>query len=423
MTSNCRRPALNARGWAGLFLDVGPWKLGVMAIALAMAIACSKPAAEETESQAPVPVKVEEAMTGTITGVLHATGIVNPAPDGELIVIAPEAGRVTEIPKAEGERVAKGDVLVRFEIPSLAAEVQRQAAEVQRAQAALATAKANQVRQQLLFDKGIAARKDVEDADRTVADAQAAVGQAEASRAAAVTAAARATVRATFDGVVAKRFHNPGDVVEAAASDPVLRVIDPRRLEVVASLPISESPRIVVGARGWLKAGVSGVPDLALKVISRPAQVEQGTATIPVRLAFVGGATNLSAGTPAQVDIDAEQHTGVVIVPAAALVREGEETFVFVVNGDKAQRRAVQTGLNDGTDLEILTGVKAAEMVIVEGQNGLPDDAKVTIDTGEDDEDAAPADDEKKGAAGTKDEKKGAAGAKDEKGGKEADEK
>jgi RND family efflux transporter MFP subunit len=340
-----------------------------------------------------------------------------------LIVIAPEAGRVTEIPKAEGERVAKGDVLVRFEIPSLAAEVQRQAAEVQRAQAALATAKANQVRQQLLFDKGIAARKDVEDADRTVADAQAAVGQAEASRAAAVTAAARATVRATFDGVVAKRFHNPGDVVEAAASDPVLRVIDPRRLEVVASLPISESPRIVVGARGWLKAGVTGVPDLALKVISRPAQVEQGTATIPVRLAFVGGATNLSAGTPAQVDIDAEQHTGVVIVPAAALVREGEETFVFVVNGDKAQRRAVQTGLNDGTDLEILTGVKAAEMVIVEGQNGLPDDAKVTIDTGEDDEDAAPADDEKKGAAGTKDEKKGAAGAKDEKGGKEADEK
>src|SRR5262245_25602798 len=268
--------------------------LGVVVGTLATA-ACSKPAAEETESEAPAPVKVEEATVGSIRAVIHATGVVTPAPEGELIVIAPEAGRITDIPRAEGERVAKGDVLVRFEIPSLTAEVQRQTAEVQRAQATLATAKANQTRQRQLFERGITARKDVEDADRTVADAEAAVGQAEASRAAAVTAAARATVRATFAGVIAKRFHNPGDVVEAAAGDPVLRVIDPRRLEVVASVPLSESPRVVVGARGWLKAGVTGVPDLALRVISRPAQVEQGTASIPVRLAVVGAATTLSA--------------------------------------------------------------------------------------------------------------------------------
>jgi RND family efflux transporter MFP subunit len=253
---------------------VPPWfVLGVVAAFVGTA-ACSKQTVEETESEAPVPVKVAEATVGSIRAVIHATGVVNPAPDGELIVIAPEAGRIMEIRRAEGERVAKGDVLVRFEIPSMTAEVQRQAAEVQRAQAALATAKANQTRQRELFERGIAARKDVEDADRTVADAEAAVGQAEASRGAAVTAEARATVRATFDGVIAKRFHNPGDLVEPAASDPVLRVIDPRRIEVVASVPLSESAHIVVGAHGWLKAAMSGVPDLALKVISRPAQVE-----------------------------------------------------------------------------------------------------------------------------------------------------
>jgi len=388
-------------------MKLTPW---IVVVALT-AIGCSKPTAEETESKAPVPVKVEEATTGSIRGVLHATGVVNPAPEGELIVIAPESGRILDIPRAEGERVEKGDVLVRFEIPALAAEVQRQTAEVQRAQAALATAKANQTRQQQLLDRGIAARKDVEDADRTVADAEAAVGQAEASRAAAVTAAARATVRATFAGVIAKRFHNPGDVVEAAASDPVLRVIDPRRLEVVASIPLSESPRVVVGARGWLKAGVNGVPDLALKVISHPAQVEPGTASIPVRLAFVGAAPNLSAGTPVQVDVDAEQHTNVVLIPGTALVREGEETAVFVVMGDQAQRRPVQVGLTDGTDLEIVSGVKAGEMVIVEGQNGMPDSAKVAIETGEDEDEAA-TDGDKAGA-----DEKG------EKGGKEAGEK
>jgi RND family efflux transporter MFP subunit len=226
-----------------------------------------------------------------------------------------------------------------------------------------------------------------------VADVEAAVGQSEASRAAAVTAAARATVRATFNGVIAKRFHNPGDVVEPAASDPVLRVIDPRRLEVVASVPLSESSRVVLGAGGWMKATVTGAPDLALKVISRPAQVEQGTAAIPVRLAFVAP-PNLTAGTPAQVDIDAERHTNVVLVPSPAIVREGEETAVFIVMGDTAHRRPVQVGLDDGTDAEIVSGVKTGEMVIVQGQAGLPDGAKISMESGEDEDNAAP--DEKK---------------------------
>jgi RND family efflux transporter MFP subunit len=385
---NSQLPTSNSQSRFGYFLGLGRWRLVVVAIALATA-ACSKQSAEETESEAPVPVKVEEARIGSLRAVLHATGVINPAPEGELIVVAPEAGRIIEITRAEGERVAKGDVLVRFEIPSLAAEVQRQTAEAQRAQATLATAKANQTRQQQLFERGIAARKDVEDADRTVADAEAAVGQAEASRAAAVTAAARATVRATFNGVIAKRFHNPGDVVEPAASDPVLRVIDPRRLEVVASVPVSESSRVVVGAGGWMKAGMTGSPDLALKVISRPAQVEQGTAAIPVRLAFVTP-PNLTAGTPAQVDIDAERHTNVVLVPSTAIVREGEETAVFIAMGDTAHRRPVQLGLDDGTDAEVVSGIKPGEMVIVQGQAGLPDGAKISLESGEDEDNEAP---------------------------------
>jgi HlyD family secretion protein len=192
--------------------------------------------------------------------------------------------------------------------------------------------------------------------------------------------------------VVAKRFHNPGDVVEPAASDPVLRVIDPRRLEVVASVPLSESSRVMVGAGGWMKSTMTGSPDLALKVVSRPAQVEQGTAAIPVRLAFVVP-PNLTAGTPAQVDIDAERHTNVVLVPSVAIVREGEETAVFIVMGETAHRRPVQVALDDGTDAEV-SGVKAGEMVIVQGQAGLPDGAKIMIGTDEDEDAAAP--DEKK---------------------------
>jgi RND family efflux transporter MFP subunit len=348
-------------------------------LALIAIVACTKQAAEEVVSESVVPVMVAPAVTGPMRGRVHATGLVSPAPGGELLVVAPEAARIVEIPHAEGDRVTRGEVLVRFEIPNSAAEEQKQIAEIARAQAGVVNAAANRTRALGLFDRGIAARKEVEDADRAVADTQAALAQAEAARAAATLVAARAVVRATFDGVVAKRYHNPGDVVEPLAADPVVRVIDLRRLEVVASVPLADSSRILIDATAHLaQIRVGDQEDVGLKVLSRPAAVEAGTATIPVRLAF-HAPTTFPAGTPVQVDIDAELHPNAVLVPVPALVREGDETAVFIVNGDKAQRRPVQIGMTDGEHIEIVSGVKAGDMVIVDGQAGLPDGASIRI--------------------------------------------
>jgi RND family efflux transporter MFP subunit len=347
-------------------------------VALWLVVGCSKPAPEEVESAAVVTVKTAGAVRGDIAGFIRATGVVTPAPGADLVVVAPEPARIAAVPKAVGESVRRGDVLVRFEIPASAAEAERQQAEVARANASLETAKAAQTRARELFERGVAARKEVEDADRAVADASAALAQAQASLKAAQTMAARATVRASFEGVVAQRQHNAGDLVEASASDPVIRVIDPRRLEVVASVPLADAPRIRLGAAARLVGRSDTGSADTLKVRSQPVAVEAGTATIPVRLGFAGR-TLLPAGTPVQVEIAAEWHTNVVLVPAAAIVREGEDTFVFVASDGKAQRRPVDIGLRDDTRVEILSGVKAGEQVVVEGQAGLPDGAAITV--------------------------------------------
>jgi hypothetical protein len=138
---------------------------------------------------------------------------------------------------------------------------------------------------------------------------------------------------------------------------------------------LSDAARVRDGARARLVAPA----EAALEVISRPASVDPGTATVSVRLAF-SAPTRLPAHAPVQVDIDAEEHTGVVLVPAAALVHDGEEAAVFVAKGDKAERRVVRIGLADAAHVEILSGVAAGESVIVQGQAGLPDGA--TISTG-----------------------------------------
>ena len=353
----------------------------VCAVALSVLAGCSRAAPEEVESETVVPVTTEPAQRGSLRAVIHATGTITPAPGADLIVIAPEAARIAELPKAEGDRVRRGDLLVRFEIPSLAAEIATRRAEVARAEARLQNARAAQTRAHDLFDRGIAARREVEESDREHAEAEAGLGEARGTLAAAEMSASRSTVRATFDGIVARRAHNPGDFVEAAASDVILRVIDPRRLEVSASIPLADISRVTIGASGRL-AGAPGDEGIALKVVSRPAAVQPDTAAAPVRLAF-GSPVTFAAGTPVQVDIDAEQHTNVVIVPEPAIVREGEETFLFVAMGNKAQRRPVMLGLSDGVHAEIRSGLQAGEPVIVRGQAGLPDGATINVETPE----------------------------------------
>ena len=346
----------------------------------ALTSACGRETPDEVETQTVVPVSTAAAATGSVRAVIHASGTVEPAPGADLVVTAPETARVLEIPRAEGDRVRRGDLLVRFEIPSLKAEEATRRAEVERAEARLTNARAARTRAHDLFERGVAARKEVEDADRELAEAEAALREARTGQQASALLTARTEVRARFDGIVARRLHNPGDVVEASAGDPVLRVIDPNRLEVVAAVPLADLPHVALGASARLAAS-DGDPPQALKVVSRPAAVDAQTGTAPVRLAF-SGRTALPAGTPVQVDIDGEEHRDVLTVPAAAVVREGAETAVFVVSGNKAQRRTVTLGLAGAGQVEIRSGLTAGEQVIVRGQNGLPDGATVSVSTG-----------------------------------------
>jgi len=352
-------------------------RVGSFVICCTVLSACSHEAPEEVETQTVVPVTAEPAALGTIRTQIHATGSVEPAPGADLLVRAPDAARIAEMPKAEGDVVHTGDLLVRFDIPSLAADAAGKRAEVARGEARIKNAQAAQVRAHDLFDRGVAARKEVEDADREIADAEAALAEARAAQGAADTLASRATVRATFDGVVAQRTHNPGDFVDASVTEPVLRVIDPHRLEVRAAIPIPDVSRITPGSSARV-APMTGTTSENLKVLTRPAAVLPGAASALARLAFVAP-TRLAAGTPVQVDIDAEAYKDVLVVPSSAIVRDGNETAVFVADGGKAHRRAIEVGASDASHVEVKSGLKAGDLVIVHGQTGLPDGASVSL--------------------------------------------
>ena len=345
----------------------------LMAAAL---LACHKKAAEEVATEEAVEVEVEAAHTGTIRAVITATGTVAPAPGADWTITAPGPARIAEMPKAEGDRVRPGDLLVRFDAPTLDADAAARAAELGQARANLENARKNHTRLSLLLEKGIAARKEVEDARKELLDAEAALRGATSAASNAAELAGRAVVRARFSGVIAKRTHNPGDTVDGAAGDPVLRVIDPSRLQVAVSVPVGDLGRIVVGRPArLLVSGGAAPPDG--RVLSLPAAVDPATGTATVRISAPPG---LAAGTPVQVEIVAEEHAGVVLVAAAAVLHEDDKAAVFVVEADgKAHRRAVTVGIETTDEVEIETGVAAGEKVIVKGHEELPDGATVTV--------------------------------------------
>lgn len=352
-------------------------RLLAIAATLGALAACHHAEPEQTETETPVVVQVDTARSGPLREVIAATAIVTAAPGAELIVTAPEAARIVEMPKAEGDHVRAGDLLVRFEIPSLTAEATSGRAAIDQADARVENAKAASARVAGLFERGVAARKEVEDADRELREANAALAQARSASGAANTLAGRTVVRARFNGVVAKRLHNPGDLVEPGPGDPILRVIDPSRLEVWAAVPVSALAHVAAGAPARIV--LPGGEPLNASVVARPASVDAGSVTAAVRLR-PSSPTTLTTGMAVQVEILGPEHPGVVIVPPAAVVRDGGATVVMTVGSDgKAHRKDVDVGIVTPDAAEIRKGITAGERVIVRGQNGLPDGAAVTI--------------------------------------------
>jgi RND family efflux transporter MFP subunit len=352
-------------------------KMRLFFVLLALAVtACSRQSVEEVETTAAAPVTTIVLAPQTVEGVVTASGVVAAAPGADWTIIAPEAARILELPKAEGDRVKVGDLLVRFEIPSLGTDVATRRAETEAAQARVENAQANVNRLATLVDHGVAAQKDLEDARRELAEAKATLGQAQAATRNALAVESRTVVRARFDGVIAKRAHNPGDLVEPAAADLVLRVVDPQKLQVVASVAIPDLARVQAGRAARIIVPGLDEPQ-AGKVLTRPVAVDQAGVAADVRIAF-DAPVQLAAGTPVRVEIVAEQHPRALAVPASAVLHEDADAFVMIAGTDaKAHKRKIAVGLTTPALVEITGGVQAGESVIVKGHQGLPDGAAI----------------------------------------------
>jgi multidrug efflux system membrane fusion protein len=349
--------------------------------------ACNRPAPEEADIPVAIPVIVEPVRLGTIRGTVSATGVVTTLAGAMVTLSAHEPARISEISKNVGDAVKSDEVLIRFEFPSLRAQTAVNAAAVRAADLRLQQATLLQGRIRSLLSRGAASQREMDDADREVALAEGELAAAKAAMSATEALGQNTIIRAPFNGVVAERLHDAGDLVRAGESDPILRLIDPKQVQVTATVAAADITRIAIGATGRAVAEGgplrgdavlrgSGLAEL-VRVVSRP-EPEKGATTAAVMLAF-DSPTELAPGTQVGVEIDAEQRSNVPLVPAFAVLKEGGNPVVVVAAGSIAQRRPVIIGLTDAEHVEIRSGLKAGELIITQGHSSIRDGALISV--------------------------------------------
>jgi RND family efflux transporter MFP subunit len=267
---------------------------------------------------------------------------------------------------------------VRFDIASLNQELAALQLDVIEAQSRLDRAQAELTRQTSLFERGIASRNayDASRLEQSTAESNLAAARARLDMLR--SGQTRSVVRATFPGVVVNVWHQEGDPVRPDASDPIIRVVDPTRVQVAVQLPVIQLARVVTGQTAVVRA-IAGATDEEAVVASKMQSVDPTAPTGEVRLNFVNPAT-LPVETPVSAEILLERRPGALIVPSQAIQRDDLGAYVMVVDPDGlARRRSVRVGLVTPQLTQVAEGLNDGERVILSGFSDIEDGAPVTI--------------------------------------------
>jgi multidrug efflux pump subunit AcrA (membrane-fusion protein) len=413
---------------------VRPFWTSALALTLAAASACKKEAAPETE----VTVQVEHPEQGEMAEHISADAIL--APLAQAAIVPKVSAPVRKFYVQRGSRVKEGELLATLENNDLAAAAMDNKGSYEAAQAAFATATKAQVpedaqRAELdaaqakanldlnqsivksrkeLFAEGAIPGRDLDTAQAALVAAQAAYDTAarhldsvrSVSRDAALKSAqgqlssaegkfkgAQAQldyteIHSPIDGVVTDRPLFAGETAAPGAS--ILTVMDTSSLLAKAHVAQSVTQRMKLGDEAQVRVSGMDEPVPAKVALISPA-LDPGSTTVEVWLKLDNKDGKLKAGTPAKVAITGRTVEKAWKVPATAVLtaQDGSKS-VMVVGGDgAAHRRPVTVGIQDGDDVQILTGIAPGDQVITGGAYGLDDGTKVKVGPAESDDDKA----------------------------------
>jgi membrane fusion protein (multidrug efflux system) len=316
---------------------------------------------EEEDGETAVPVDVIDASLGSVSTYISATA--NLVPENEVVVIAETEGRVTHLEVEEGDHVSAGEILARLLQDD--EEIILRKAEVRVANAKLAFERA----ERMSLDSLIAQ----EDYDTIIMDYR--IAQQELAEA--EWGIEKTEIRAPFDGRVTWRNVTLGQHIQPG--DEIFKVTDFDQLVSRIYLPETDVMALNSGRKVEITLKADETIRFQGRILRISPVVDIATGTVKVTVEAIDPPKMVRPGGFVIVDIVRETHQAALVLPRKAVVRELKSAHVFVVRDDVAEKRAVEVGLEEDEQLEIVSGIEAGEQVVIAGQGSLKDGSKIKV--------------------------------------------
>ena len=288
----------------------------------------------------------------------------------ELVQVTAEVeGAVTEIRFNEGDRVTPQTVLFRIDPERYRLEAERAEASLKQAQAERGRAEADLERREALFTSQLVA---VEEVNRSRGETSRLRAAAEASRAQrdwALQNLKRSDVRPPLAGVINTRTVETGQYVKLG--NALATLVDVSRLRLRFKVSETESLRARAGSEVYFRVAALGQKSFPARIYHVGEIADLTTRQVEVA-AWVRNPGELKPGFFAEVTLAVESKKGALTVPEGA-VQASERGFIaYAVEDGKARVRPIEIGLRTGTGVvEILSGLKPGERVVIEGSDRL----------------------------------------------------
>jgi RND family efflux transporter MFP subunit len=352
----------------------------LLAAAPLLLAACSSGRTAETEAPRGLVVRTVTVEKRDLPEEVVLTGTLRPR--AQVQVVAEVAARLVRVVHEEGARVAKGDVLAVLDDTDYRLANDRARAALAVAEANRAHAQAEKERADNLLKTGGITDRDHLSAQVALQVADASLAQARAEAAIAGQQLARTQVRAPFGGRVAKRFPDPGAML--AAGTPLFTMVDDSVLEFEAQVASRNLGRVRPGAP--VQLSVDALPDTRIEgrvarvqpLVDESSRSFEAVVEVPGRAGLVGGLF-------ARASVRVGEVEGALIVPPAALVREGadpDSASAFVVRQGRAEKVTVALGVEAPDGIQVTSGLAAGDLVVLDPPTALASGAPVDVQNG-----------------------------------------
>lgn len=334
------------------------------------------------ENAGPAPVDAAKAVRGNIG--VYVTGLGAVTPIYTVTVKTQVNGQLMNIYYKEGDIVHKGDTLAEIDPRPYQAQLTQYQGQLMRDQASLENARIDQARYETLIKQNAIPEQQLATQIALVKQDEGTVKNDQGLIQSVNVNLAYCHITAPITGRIGLRLVDPGNIVQTSDTTGLLVITQLQPISVIFTVSEDQLQPVYQRMNAGQTLPVDAFNRDMMKKLSSGTlttidnEIDQSTGTVKMRATFNNSHNELFPNQFVIARLLEEEKRNVVLVPSAAVQRNGDNTYVYVVKADSSVTiRRVTTGTSDDTNTEIDSGVNAGDVVVLTGVDKLEEGSKV----------------------------------------------